>query len=552
MQSASRAYFRMVPRFVWVLALIMVVGLFLRTYQFTDWLVFSPDQARDATLIRDAIHGKSAVPITGPQVGFTKLDLGPLYYEFQYASAKVFGMSPQAMAYPDLLFSLLAIPVFFFFLRRYVPIGWALVPTGLFSISFFIVTNSRFAWNPNPIPFFSLLFLVGVLMLSDARERRPWWVAPTMVGIGAGAGIQLHALLLVMLPIVSLIVLIWLAHQKVLRWRDVAVTLCFTLLLNTGQVVHEFGTGGANVRHLLEQADSGGGESVLRRIRLMAFCQIEANAHIVSGATIVSPVTGMVVESCSDMYDVAHIRLADAFLNGKFFEEIWSVVAFFLAMIFSLGGYWLWYREWQREGDISRRRFLALLALYQVVAWVVFAPVISSMGIRYFIILFFVPFVLLWFWCRYLLEFFPKYGKMVIVALAVCLVCSNTIVLWRAGARLAQGEGSDVDTSILGDDRRMAAYILETADPHQKTIRIDGRKVYLKRFLKPLDFVVQESGRRLTIFHIGDEPLPSGTQSVYIVDAASVGNVSGGSFLGQRVEATRTFGGIMILILRQP
>ena len=389
-------------------------------------------------------------------------------------------------------------------------------------------------------------------MLLDTRERQPWWVAPTVVGIGAGASIQLHALLLVMLPIISLLVLIWLAHQKAFRWRDVVVTLCFALLLNTGQVVHEFGASGANMRHLLEQADSGGEESVLRRIRLTAFCQIEANAHIVSGTTIVSPVTGMVVESCSDMYDAVHIRLADAFLNGKFSAEAWFAVTSFLAVIFSLGGYWLWYREWRREGDVSRRRFLLLLALYQFVAWVVFAPVISSMGIRYFIILFFMPFVLLWFWCRYLLELFSKYGKIVIVVFFVLLVFSDAVAICQAGARLAQGEGSDVDTSVLGDDRRMAAYILETADPHQKTIRIDGRKFYLKRFLKPLDFVVQESARRLAAFHIGDEPLPSGTQSVYIVDTASVGNVSGGSFLGQRVEATRTFGGIMLLILRQP
>ena len=139
---------------------IILLGVFLRTYHFTDWLQFSPDQARDATLIENVLRGTAPFPLTGPQAGNTQFNLGPLYYELEYVSAVLFGATPQAMAYPDVFFSLLAIPLLYLFLRKYFSVWIALALTSMMSVSLFIITSSRFASNPNAIPFFLMLFLL--------------------------------------------------------------------------------------------------------------------------------------------------------------------------------------------------------------------------------------------------------------------------------------------------------------------------------------------------------------------------------------------------------
>ena len=274
--------------------------------------------------------------------------------------------------------------------------------------------------------------------------------------------------------------------------------------------------------------------------------------HIISSAMIISPVTDMVVENCNVMFDATHIRLADAFLHGKFVQESVFVSVFVLAMIFSLGGYALWYRAWRREPESSRKRFLAVLGLYQVIAWIVFVPAIGGMGIRYFIILFFVPFLLLGLWSQYLLEVRQKYGKIAVIVLVSGLVVANMSALRSAALALAQGEGSDVSTSILGDDRLMVTYILGAADPHQKGIFVTGKKAYLKRFFKPLDYVAQESGQHLTLLRTRNGPKPVGTQSFFIAKTSPKQYAVGEIFAGQRIEGWRVFQDITIFVLRQP
>jgi hypothetical protein len=48
---------------------ILFVGIFLRTYNFHDWLKFGPDQARDAILLEGVVNNQSPVPLLGPVAG---------------------------------------------------------------------------------------------------------------------------------------------------------------------------------------------------------------------------------------------------------------------------------------------------------------------------------------------------------------------------------------------------------------------------------------------------------------------------------------------------
>lgn len=129
--------FKRIPRLIWALALIISVGIFLRTYHFHDWLVFNPDQARDAAVVDNVLSGQTSWIILGPEAGNSHFQLGPWFYHMQVISAKIFGSAPDTMAYPDLLFSVLAIPLFYIFLKKYFSTRMSLALTGLYSMSFF-------------------------------------------------------------------------------------------------------------------------------------------------------------------------------------------------------------------------------------------------------------------------------------------------------------------------------------------------------------------------------------------------------------------------------
>ena len=109
--SNLKELFKKNKKTVIILSVIVLAGIFFRTYEFHDWLRFSRDQVRDVSLIGNALEGKEHLPLLGPNAGTTKFRLGPIYYQFSYMSEKIFGNYPDKMAYPSVFFSILSIPL---------------------------------------------------------------------------------------------------------------------------------------------------------------------------------------------------------------------------------------------------------------------------------------------------------------------------------------------------------------------------------------------------------------------------------------------------------
>ncbi|MEI8096985.1 MAG: glycosyltransferase family 39 protein, partial [Candidatus Moraniibacteriota bacterium] len=225
-----------------ILLMILCVGIFLRTYQFHDWLDFKSDQSRDALLVSDVIDGKTSWPLLGAVMDGSaettdkQFRIGPFYYYFQIISAKIFGNYPDVLAYPDLLFSILSILLFFFFLRKYFNQKIALLLCGLYSISFFSVRFAHFAWNSNSIPFFALLLLLSLYEFKTKKERVSWWYV-VFLGIAWGIGFQLHAISMILFSLVCLYFFISSIVTTPSLWKKWLVVLVLFFVLNIGQIV---------------------------------------------------------------------------------------------------------------------------------------------------------------------------------------------------------------------------------------------------------------------------------------------------------------------------
>ncbi len=150
-------------KLVLALAIVVFLVLAMRLWLFRHLLTFKMDQARDIKLIEEAYNGGvGELPLLGPRAAKTYLRLGPIFYYFEYLAMLIFGDQPWSVAVPDLIFSILTIPLFYYFLRQAFGKKVSFLTTMVFASSFFLNQYGRFAWNPNSIPFWSLLYFLGL------------------------------------------------------------------------------------------------------------------------------------------------------------------------------------------------------------------------------------------------------------------------------------------------------------------------------------------------------------------------------------------------------
>ncbi len=208
--EVGRKFFKRKEKIIFLILLFFIlgVGVFLRTFHHHDWLHFQLDQSRDATIISNAVRGGiDKLPLLGPQASGSDLKLGPIFYYFQYVTAKVFGDKSNVMAWPDLFFAILSLPLFYFFIKNYFSKWISLGLLSIFTTSIFTVFYARFAWNPNSIPFFMLLIAISLLKVVEKKgENYFYWLylsffATAIVG-------QLHFVTFFLAPVVLVVFLV--------------------------------------------------------------------------------------------------------------------------------------------------------------------------------------------------------------------------------------------------------------------------------------------------------------------------------------------------------
>jgi len=237
-------------KYLWIFLAVFALGIFLRAYNFTPWLHFELDQSRDASLISEAVEkGAGELPLLGPRAAGSFLRLGPAFYYIEYIFAKIFGDTPQGSALAVLFFSILSIPLFYVFIARYFNKKLSLGLTLLFSVSLFMVTYSRFAWNPNLVPFFALAVSYFLLKAVDKKEKRKnWYLLASAIFLGIL--IQFHFLALIITPLAIAIFLI--IKRPKIKFKFWLASILAIIILNVPMIVNEIKTGGDNAKQFME------------------------------------------------------------------------------------------------------------------------------------------------------------------------------------------------------------------------------------------------------------------------------------------------------------
>lgn len=407
------------------LLLVLALGAFLRFYQFPNWLHFELDQSRDARVIDDALSGgPGELTLLGMKAGGTSLRLGPGFYYLQYLSGLIFGATPVGIATFVPILSVASIILFHLLIRRYFPEKRSIGFTLLFSASVFLTMYGRFAWNPNPIPFFALLGFYSLLRSVEPESKHAGrWFLLSVFSIGFST--HLHFLAFLALP--AIMVAFLLIRRPQFSAKVWIAAIGIGILLYIPVILNEISTSGANSQAFVRAVTE---KSSKEEHSLAAKFVKDVSEHGLGFLVVVSGYEG------GDFF---------TFKNGPegFRAECdsgchhgWPFAAASM-FVFLLGTVSLVYLGWKER---SRRKsdFLLLVGLWLLIPFVLFLPLAYGFAPRFFLVTAPIPFILLGLLSDAIIRVLPwkKFAVGIMALGIVFLTGTNLFYLWQRFGQL--------------------------------------------------------------------------------------------------------------------
>lgn len=379
---------------IWALAAIMLGAFFIRSWSLEDTLYFKMDQARDATIAMNAHNeGPGTLTLLGPRAAGTFLRLGPMFYYFQYISTILSGsVEPHVMVFPELFFSLLTIPLLYYFLRQFFKRETSVLTSGLYGFSFIATQYSRFAWNPNQTPFWGLLFLLGIYKSATVENKKHagWWLVLAAVGYGVIS--QLHFTALLALPVVAALFWIFFRPRKIKPYFW-AIAFSVLALFYVPMLLSELTTGWDN------------------------YTQFK---YALTAKSEEFPLTEKIDQSLK-LHGLYYSLALTSYGN---IDDRVFVYAFIILLVFAL---WRGHILWKKDENQKQKAFLALIGswflvftlLYTKLAFTVLKP-------RFWLLVIIIPYVFLALLFEWLYR--PgrkKRGRVMVAGISILLLSAN-------------------------------------------------------------------------------------------------------------------------------
>ncbi|MEA2006937.1 MAG: glycosyltransferase family 39 protein [Patescibacteria group bacterium] len=423
------------------LFVIVIGAIWVRTFHYHEWLFFKWDQARDSILLAPAIeHGPEHLPLLGPRatkVGNDYLRLGPAYYYTQYVSGVVFSSTkPDVFAYPDLFFSILTIPLLYFFLRLYFSRTNALLAVLMYTFSFLIIQYSRFSWNPNSVPFFIILSFFGLLKFIESKKvkQRIGWIA-----LWAGAfsiASQYHFFAFFSLTAITAI-FVFLHYQlwkpkdigskikTVFSKRGIAVALTAVFIIGvayTPVIISDVVTDGSNVKNFI------GAFSEKPKKNKTTWQKIVRNFR----------------EQPKHYY-----LLITSFRHRKGMKADPVPVGF--GTVFVVLGLALTIARRKKEESAQKKAFLLLVSVWTIVFFLVTIPMSYQLRPRFFVVIFPIPYIFFGLWFVLFKEKFGDRAKPAIISIVAMILILNAYgtYAWFRENMLSQNHALDTGRTYI-------------------------------------------------------------------------------------------------------
>lgn len=186
-----------------ILILILSIASFVRLYRIMDYITFLGDEGRDVMVVYKILHGDFT--LLGPTASVGGFFLGPIYYYFMAPFLWLFNYNPVGPAIMVAIFGVATVWLIYKIGKEFFGASVGLMAAGLYAISPLVIIYSRSSWNPNLVPFFSLLTLYVVYKSVKNNSVKLFILA----GILFGILMQLHYLAIFLGVIIGIYILLF-------------------------------------------------------------------------------------------------------------------------------------------------------------------------------------------------------------------------------------------------------------------------------------------------------------------------------------------------------
>lgn len=197
-----------------VLFAVLLLAASLRLYRISEYMTFLGDEGRDVIVSRNILKGD--MTLLGPRSSAADFFYGPIYYYMISPFLLLFNYDPVGPAVMVALIGIATVWLVYKVGSDLFDETAGLISASLYAVSPLVIAYSRSSWNPNPLPFVSLLALY-LTYKSIVRRSKLLWI---IVGILLGIAIQMQYLSLFLILIITLFVFLgsWF-EDKILRLR---------------------------------------------------------------------------------------------------------------------------------------------------------------------------------------------------------------------------------------------------------------------------------------------------------------------------------------------
>ncbi len=197
----------------------------------------------------------------GPPSHLGGFNFGPIYYYLLFPFARAFHFTLYSTAIASLFFSLAAILMSFFVVRKWHSEQLAYIVAALLSICEFDISFARYASNPNFLPFFSLVFFYA---FQQIMERKNTARNTFLLSISFAVATQLHAVALISLPVILAVALI--RRDICFSFKQWAIFITGNLILYAPYLYFELTHRFVDLTGLLHLAGTSASEGLGQRL----------------------------------------------------------------------------------------------------------------------------------------------------------------------------------------------------------------------------------------------------------------------------------------------
>lgn len=186
-----------------ILTIILLLAAFFRLYKISDYMTFLGDEGRDVLVAKGILEGHFT--LLGPRASAGDFYLGPIYYYMMAPFLWLFQLDPVGPAVMVALLSVVTTWLVYFVGKKFFDTKTGIYAAALYAVSPLVIAYAHSSWNPNVVPFFSLL-LIYITYLAVAKPKQKKYFV--FAGFILGIALQLHYLTLFLGVVVALYILI--------------------------------------------------------------------------------------------------------------------------------------------------------------------------------------------------------------------------------------------------------------------------------------------------------------------------------------------------------